>query len=47
MLVLTASKYVKQKLKKLKRDGDKFAIKVGDFNSSFTVMDRMSKQKSH
>lgn len=47
MLVLTALKYVKQKLIKLKKEWDKFAITVGDFNSPFTVMDRMSKQKHY
>lgn len=47
MLVLTASKFVKQKLIKLKKEWDTFTIIVGDFSSPFTVMDGMSKQKRY
>ena len=42
-----APQYIKQTLTEIKGEIDSNTIIVGDFNISFTPMDRSSKQKIH
>ena len=42
---IRASKYIKQILTDLKGEIDKNAVIVGDFNISFSIMDRSSREK--
>lgn len=42
---IRASKYMKEKLTKMKRKIDKYVIIIGDFTTSLSVIDRTTRQK--
>lgn len=43
----TTSKYLKQNLTDLKREANIFTIRIGDYSTLLSVIDRTSEKKNH